>query len=372
MHILEVLHDPARALVERCQEPGRARPLPLQCDTFIARSTLQKAVRRGHTKLALRAASTLVMTNSAIIWRRLLVTALEDLGIHQIGLLLRIAAAFERRKLGHKHADEWTLLALLIEECCAATRCQAANDLHNLSVHDPAYDREKQVFADLNWQDLAAIARNPAQDLVLRNIAVLTALGADHAPWVLHRPLAEVETLLTSIAPDAPSDIRLIYAWAFRKSRLSLATASLLLMAANGGLSVSPGAVDDAIPTFSWIQGVPSFALDQYTRSGRLAIKDFTLQSSRWLRFARGLGLSPSQQQAAAGELVFRCEGAVVTQRCAWDISRVLFQQSKVIGCHVPSSAVAEGLSIIRSELPLLDQTRGSRMPFSDPQVGAA
>lgn len=360
--MLEALYDPAQRLVEKSLGVSPIRPQPLRCDSFIARSVLQKAIRRGERYFALRAASTLMTTNSAVIWRRLLVTAMEDLGIHQFGLLLKMAAAIERRRLGHGNAEEWPLIALLVEECCSASRCQAANDLLNLSVNSPRYERTREIMAGLHWNDLIAIARDPENDLIDRTIAMLSCLGPDHAPWVLHRPLGELETLLAAVAPHLPPFVRTTYAWAFRKTRLSLAPISVLLIAVEGSIQDTLVSFDDSIPPHRLLHGIPGFALDQYTRTGRRAIRDFLTASERWRDFATSAGLSILEQHAAVGELVFRAEGAVVTRRCSWDIARVLFQQSSVMGCHIAPELVDEGIPLIRSELPLLDDLRERRL----------
>ena len=60
---------------------------PLNSDSFVARSVMQKAIRRGMTGLALSAAANLITTARRVLWRRLLVTALEDLGVGEVDLL---------------------------------------------------------------------------------------------------------------------------------------------------------------------------------------------------------------------------------------------------------------------------------------------
>jgi hypothetical protein len=362
LNILELLHDPAQDLLELASCVRGARPAPLRCDSFVARSAMQKAIRRGLPQIALRAAATVMLTNSAVVWRRLLVTALEDLGIHETSLLVRIAAAVERRRFGIKLQDEWPLIERLILECCSATRCQAANDLHNLALNHPRYEQFRASTEDLMLRDLMAIAGDGGRDLIERNIAVLSCLGADHAPWSLRRLIAEPEVLAAAICPPAHQSARTVYAWAFRRARLPLATSSLLLIAANGFPVTKPPAFDDALPPLRLIKGVPSFALDQYTRVGRAAIRDFVSASEKWRAFAGRLRLSRGQQCRAAGELLFRAEGAVVTRRSSWDIARVLYQQSSTVGCHLPMEAVEEGQAIVLTELELLEDLRAARL----------
>ena len=363
MDISELLCGPAECLVEAAVDADTTRPRPLPCDSFVARSAMQKAIRRGSKEIALRAAATVMLTNSAIVWRRLLVTALEDLGIHQIELLIRIAAAIERRRFGHHLKDEWPLIAQLVVECCEANRCQAANDLHNLSLNSSDYDGFRSASANLLPRDLIAMASDPSRDLIERNIAIVTCLGADHAPWSLQRTMVEPEAIIAAVGRNVNPAVRAIYAWAFRKSRLPLATSSLLLVSAEGGVEVKPCAFDDDVPEFTWVHGVPGFAFDQYTRGGRRVIADYVDVSDAWRLFGSKLHLSKSAEKAAAGELLFRVEGAVVSRRSSWDGARVLSQLSRTVGCHLPKDAVEDGLRIVRSELRVINQLRYS-LPF--------
>jgi len=370
MNIEDVLYDPAQELVYIGKNGLHLRPAPLRCDSFVARSAMQKAIRRGAPGLALRAAATLMLTNGAVVWRRLLVTALEDLGIHETGILIRIAAAIERRRFGIAIKDEWPLIEALIRECCSATRCQAANDLHNLSIHDVRYDAFRSSTADLPVRDLSLLVADKRRDLIERNIAVLSCLGVEHAPWSKQQPTVNPEELAAVICPNAHPAIRAIYAWAFRKTRLPLATSALLLTCANGAGCSTPPAFDDDVPPIKLIDSIPTFALDQYTRLGRTAIRYFTKRSERWEDFADKLALCSAQQFKAAGELLFRVEGAVVTRRCSWGVGRALFEQSSTVGCYLPMEAVDEGRAIVRSELPLLDELRAARLSEAQLALG--
>jgi hypothetical protein len=51
---------------------------PLNVSPWIAMSLLQKAIRRGHEQLALRAAATLLRTSPERLWRRLGCISFED------------------------------------------------------------------------------------------------------------------------------------------------------------------------------------------------------------------------------------------------------------------------------------------------------
>ncbi len=54
---------------------------PMRCDRWIARSALQKAIRRGEVQIAQRALATLLEQDRYSIWRHLIVIASEDIGV---------------------------------------------------------------------------------------------------------------------------------------------------------------------------------------------------------------------------------------------------------------------------------------------------
>ena len=54
---------------------------PLNISPWLAMSLMQKAIRRGRDELALRAAATLLHVSPDRLWRRLCVTAFEDIGV---------------------------------------------------------------------------------------------------------------------------------------------------------------------------------------------------------------------------------------------------------------------------------------------------
>lgn len=124
---------------------------------------------------------------------------------------------------------------------------------------------------------------------------------------------------------------------------------------------LKPCAFDDDVPEFTWVHGVPGYAFDQYTRAGRRVIADYVSMSQAWWALGSKLELSKSAQKAAAGELLFRVEGAAASRRSSWDVARVLAKLSRTVGCHLPEIAVGEGLDLVRSELSLFNELRTRR-----------
>lgn len=85
----------AFVLESLAKEIGATPPAldPLPADRWLARSALQKAVRRGEVVVALRAAAALHAQVGPAIWRALIIIALEDVGVAEIDVVARVIAA---------------------------------------------------------------------------------------------------------------------------------------------------------------------------------------------------------------------------------------------------------------------------------------
>jgi hypothetical protein len=122
---------------------------------------------------------------------------------------------------------------------------------------------------------------------------------------------------------------------------------------------------DDDLPPTTWVGDIPTWALDQYTRGGKAAIRSYIGQSSEWKCFARDAAVT--DHVAAAGELLFRTEGAQVANRRQWPVGIDLYERSQPIACFMPLEAVSEGLSLIRRQLPHIDHLRAGYITTNHP-----
>ena len=324
--------------------------IPLIADSWLARSVLQKAIRRGMLGLALSAAAQLVVIERGALWRRLIVTALEDLGPQEFETTAAIVSAAQSPGWRSKVGGDWPVVAELVRRACAGTRSQVANDLWNIALHDPALYDAKADLCEVSPAAVCGLSMN-APDFGVRAAAALVAMN--HADWCNTKAFdqraffdfhAEV-----SAVPSA------ILAEAYRLTRVPLA--GLCLTLANAPVQSVARADDDLAPV-AWNGPIPTFAMDQYTRSGKAVIRDFAQRSAEWSAFCDCWGIERLNRNAAAGELLFRVDGAAVTSRALSPHSVELRHRSEVLGCFMPSAAVHEALSILRRQLPYIDQLR--------------
>ena len=342
------------ASLDRFAEEFRGRevpdPAPLSTDSWLARSVLQKAIRRGMVDLALSAAAQLVIIDRRTLWRRLLVTALEDLGLQEFGTIAAIVCAARNARWRSQIGGDWPVIATLVHRACAGTRNQAANDLWNIALHDPALADVKADLCEMSPEAVRTLSMQ-APDFGVRAAAALVAMGqaewCDSATYD-HRAFFHEHA---ACAPDQSA----ILSEAFRMTRVPLA--GLLLTLAHEPVQ-SVARVDDDIAPSAWNGPIPTFAMDQYTRSGKAMIRQFSQQSLEWNAFCDAWNIPRSNRTAAAGELLFRIDGAVVTSRAVTAQSAAIRQRSEALGCFVPSAAVYEAFSILRRQLMHIDQMR--------------
>lgn len=338
-----------------------AREIPvvnaLDVDAWIARSAMQKAIRRGMTSLALSAAARLLAGDPRALWRRLLITALEDLGPGEIDTTARIVAAMRDRAFREACGGDWPVVATLVARACEGTRCQAANDLWNVALHGPGLSDFKSSLCEGGLADLLTTMVDEDQEVGRRGVAVLLALGENCGSEAPAHILPDPEAVFEAFAQSGQfGHVAAVYSEAHRLTRVPLAPLTLCLWRASAVQSIVRA--DDALPEATFIGSTPSFALDQYTRGGKAALRAYVGTSTGWKELAAKAGLARAEHAAAAGELLFRVEGAVVSQRRRWPTGSKLAQLSETAGCFLASEFVHEGKTLIRSELPLMNILR--------------
>ena len=350
VYILEML---AEEIAARPAPP----PDPLRVDTYLARSVMQKAIRRGMTDLALRAAAELSTTDPRVMWRRLLVTALEDLGPGEADTTARIAFASRDRQWRLQHGGDWPVAAELIRQACAGTRCQSANDLWNVAKNDPSLDAFKTGLCDASLDDLLAIIVDPTRDIGERGAAVLLAIGENAGPAAPDHIKPDPGAVFAAFSRMGKlGPVVVGYQEAYRQNRLALALLSLCFWPESAFDTDTES--DDDLPPVTWAGGVPTFCWDQYTSRGKHAVRLFIQQNAEWRAFASRWAIPTGDHIAAAGELLFRLEGARVTNRRQWSVGLDLYTRSQPLGCYMPAEAVDEGLALILRQLPHIDQLR--------------
>lgn len=335
---------------------------PLPTDSWIARSVMQKAIRRGMSDLACRAAAQLLLIDQRTLWRRLLITAMEDLGPAEIDTTARIVAASRNRKWRNQIGGDWLVVAELVRRSAEAPKCQSANDLWNVALHDPALEAIKADICELEDNDILAVAASPNGDVDRQAIAALLALGSEGGCDAPSLSLLRPNDLFDAFeAQGRFSHVTAICREAFRRTNVPLAGLTLCLLPMQN--DVQSVAKDDWFGPVHWAGDIPTFALDQYTRAGKAAIRRFVSQSGEWARFCEDALIAPALREAAAGEILFRIDGAAVVQRRASQQATSLRSRSNLLGAFMPPTKVVQAMHLLRRQLPVIEELRGAPLP---------
>ncbi|MCM2300706.1 MAG: hypothetical protein NDI74_14950, partial [Sphingomonas sp.] len=78
--------------------------------------------------------------------------------------------------------------------------------------------------------------------------------------------------------------------------------------------------VDDALPPVQMIDGVPGYALDQFTRIGNSVSRAMLREDGELRQMLNDAGIPLGQQARAVGDLLFISEGGLLTNRAIWGI----------------------------------------------------
>jgi hypothetical protein len=313
-------------------------PQPMRCDRWIARSALQKACRRCDVDIAQRALARTFVDDPQSVWRHITVIALEDVGVANIDLLASIQAARLNRTWRNKRGGDWAVASLLVRQIAESNHCQAACDLLLVSVNRPDLEQQRDTALEASCDSLASTITDVNYSLEQQGIAAL-ALGGGLAdgqrcndPHAVFDMLAEQEYTSHVVATCRA---------AWRGSRNPMA---LLLPLVWQRWERSDGCriIDDARPPARMLNGIPDYAIDQFTRIGGQVARQFLAANPEMRSLLDAAGVSRSAQPRMVGDLQFLIEGGQLLRRLVWHDADTL---------RLPHRALV-GAMKLRNQLP--------------------
>lgn len=153
------------------------RPQPLDINPYLAISLLQKAIRRGRPELALGSAARLLEVSPDRLWRRLAITAFEDVGVADLDTVALVMAGLTGKAWRRAQGGDWAVASILVERMCAATKCRAADDLaYSVCEQHPSFAQARANLARLPATELLDRAASRAA-LPERALALWYAVG---------------------------------------------------------------------------------------------------------------------------------------------------------------------------------------------------
>ena len=340
-------------------------PAPLPISPWVAMSLLQKAIRRGRNESAQRAAATLLWNSPDRLWRRLGIISVEDVGLGDLAAVRLVVPALVGKRARADLGGEWPVASYLVSRLSHAAKCRAADDLVMVATRHPAYVQARLELGHHCRQELMGIVAGTCP-LVHRAIALMYLLGTDgrHQGLLVSRrghPHAALEALLRAGCSPALVDIAQVL---LQRTREPLGPLVALLSRERGW--EARVTLDDTIPPEVMIGDVPGWALDMFTRDGRLALGRFLrgkTKTARWI----GAHVAPAARLDLLGNLVFYVEGDQLDQRLRWPIGDDLHRRAQIecLGEGCPDST--EVLGLLRADFSALNRSRRESMGGSTP-----
>lgn len=340
----------------------RPPPLaPLPVSPWTAMSLLQKAVRRGEKKWAVGAAATLLIDAPDKLWRRLGGIAAEDVGLADICATGAMVGMMSGKKMRASLGGEWAVAAWLTQLLCEARASRATDDLLMTVQLLPGLQGERERLADLSNHHLRLILLG-TNSLHVRALALLYLAGTAGKP-VDHLASRRGEPALAFDVLDelgTPLTVLELAREGYRVSREPLWLLMGLLAAEPAGFGCEAESDDDRPPA-TMAGPVPGWAVDSFTREGKLAISRFLHGASPFARWLQA-HVERSQQRTVTARALFHVEGGLLRKRCRSALNDDLRAINERECLGLPSTLAGDALRLLRDDLPRLDAIRAEIM----------
>lgn len=333
---------------------------PLNVSPYLAAALLQKATRRGHEGLALRAAATLLRDAPDRLWRRCGGIAYEDVGLADIDTVAIVTAALTGKRFRAQIGGEWAVASFIVSKMARAPKCRAADDLLLTADLHPSLETTRHELSTLLTSELMRFATGSGS-LPERAVALWYACGTNWRtsphlrsrrgePGMAFDELAKAGFPLTVVETARAG---------YRKLGEILCPFVALLQPLNQ--SGTTTIEDDPLPPETMIGEVPSWALDMYSREGRAALNAFLQGDSETARWVRA-HVPAARRVNFLGTVVFRVEGQLCLRRLRWPVADEL-RRLVDIECNGPHCTDATEIQeLMQADIPVLNGVRAEVM----------
>lgn len=351
-----ILNDVREQLADEIVAYREPIPAPLKISPWLAMSLLQKAIRRGESELAQRAAATLLLIAPDRLWRRSCAAAFEEVGVADLQTVSIATAALAGQKYRATIGGEWKVASFIADRISKAPKCRAADDLLLAADCHPQFRRARAELATKTTAELIRIATGDAA-LPVRALATWYAAGTHPRQTKgLSARRGEPSALFDGLCEAGlPHTAVEIAREGFRKIGEPLCPFVALLcpLAKCQSLTLQ----DDDMPPAIMAGEVPGWAYDVYTWEGRQALQAILqrdCETARWVKDHVRVG----QRINFVGTTVFRVEGGLVRQRARWPIGDELRRLVDIECNGHDCTDATEILQLTRDDIGLLNEER--------------
>lgn len=331
---------------------------PLVADPWVANSLLQKSIRRGEVNVAQRAALTFLGHRGPAIWRRMIIIAFEDVGAASPDAVATTVAVSSdarwRKQLGGDAAIAVNVARLLAE----APKSRSAEHLITAATQHSRFEPERCFVNGRSHVDNLSAVGDESLSLVHRGIAARRVSGVGRTKNDLCD--SDLPGLLKAFAElGVPGELAEATGIAVSRVRDAITLmVPLMWHAANDGRATVLMETD--VPRSLVLNGVPMYAMDKHTRTGREAIREL-VKYNHEIRECLERYVAPVQRHDAAYMAAFYADAAPLACKLVWkggDELEALGTEADLFKVGVPPEGVSPLLRVFRESVPHLNKLR--------------
>ncbi len=270
--LFSLLHERLSSAPNPCDQDA---PPPFKnADVYVLASLLQKAIRRGDLPTARRAGHQLLTLDPSRLWRRLRVTALEDVGIGDIEASAELVAITAHPELRRVLGGNMRALDYALARVCGAAKDRTPDHFGSIVEREPAnaglasalgHASDNALTAVLADRSADWVRRAHAATILFRRFEQFTSARRQQklAPvFEQFRGLGTPELLVAACQAYASRErnilpLYVLLAWSLRDTDNSPTTETIHALSA-------PDLID----------GIPAYGFDpHHTRVGRRAVE---------------------------------------------------------------------------------------------------
>lgn len=338
-------------LIERAQVwPVRGPTTPIPMSRWQAASLLQKAIRRGDVARTQIAVSSLLKSDPPRLWRRLAVIAFEDVGLANLPLVGQVMIASRGKTFRRSLGGETRVALGLAADLASSSKNRAADDLLCILTEHPFTRRLAKKLNRMSEQQMLNVVTG-CPDLITQSYAAQKiAINCNQA-------LPVATTRLLDACGVCPSIVWLTKEGSARTQTMLPLLVGLLTQH-NQLRQPNP---DDQFPQEIEIAGLPSWALDMFTREGKAAIRRLMAGDSDVARYAQDT-FPYAGRTRLLGEAVFRVESGMLRNRWDGAMGQRLRSQMERECLGIDPEQADTLLKLMRDAIPELNACRSEIM----------
>ena len=216
---------------------------------------MQKAIRRGDVVTAQRAALTLHRADPRSVWRRLIIVAVEDIGIGSIDAVIETTRLASDRKMRGRLGGEDAAIMHVCQRLAEAPKDRSTDYLISAAAHDPGLEPVREACGSIPVSRRLEFVADQTRPLPERAVAAWFASGVENGR---ERRVGrgDFDGLMKVYADlGAPGPLLDAVRIAARRTREPIVIFLPLLWLA---IADEASTIDDtAVPQSSYVEGVP-------------------------------------------------------------------------------------------------------------------